>query len=59
MVTDLCDADPLFGVPEQMPEYHNEAAVFVPHERIIDLPQQVNNPPKLSQLTPPFLQGAY
>lgn len=54
--TNLCDVDPIFGAPEQMPEYHTEAAVFVPHDHIIDLPQQVNNPQRIEQLLPPLLQ---
>lgn len=57
--TNLCDVDPIFGAPEQMPEYHTEAAVFVPHDHIIDLPQQVNNPQRIEQLLPPLLQGTY
>lgn len=55
--TNLCDIDPIFGTPEQMPEYHTEAAVFVPHEHIIELPQQVNNPQRIEQILPPLLQG--
>lgn len=56
VLTDLCDADPVIGVPERMPEYHSEARVFVPHERFINLPQRVNNPLYLSQVNSPFLQ---
>ncbi|KAJ8679530.1 hypothetical protein QAD02_015317 [Eretmocerus hayati] len=56
VVTNLCDADPLIGASDQFPEYLPEANLFVPHERIIDLTQKVNEPPCFSQVNVPFLQ---
>lgn len=57
MLANLCDVDPLVGVPEQLPEYLAEANLFVPHERFVDLAPNVNEPPSFSQVSVPFLQG--
>ncbi|EGI69529.1 hypothetical protein G5I_01819 [Acromyrmex echinatior] len=37
VITSLCDADPVFGAPESLPEYHTEAKVYVPKSEICDL----------------------
>lgn len=57
VITNLCDVDPILGAPESMPEYHTEAKVFVPNERIINLVQKVNDPFSISQNNVPFIQG--
>ena len=57
MITNLCDIEPVMGVPDQRPEYFSEANVFVPHENIINLVQHVNDPPSFVQRSVPFLQG--
>ncbi|XP_014474277.1 PREDICTED: uncharacterized protein LOC106744219 isoform X2 [Dinoponera quadriceps] len=58
VITSLCDADPVLGAPELMPEYHTEAKVYVPNESIVSLthPSQLNEPLNLSQTNVPFLQ---
>ncbi|EFN66298.1 Transcription initiation factor TFIID subunit 6 [Camponotus floridanus] len=55
-ITNLCDADPILGAPESMPEYHTEAKVYVPNESIINLSHQINEPLNFSQTNVPFLQ---
>lgn len=40
-----------------MPEYHSEAKVFAPNERIINLVDKVNEAVNLSQDNVPFIQG--
>lgn len=57
VITNLCDVDPILGAPESMPEYHTEAKVFVPNERIVNLVQKVNDPFSISQNNIPFIQG--
>lgn len=57
VVTNLCNVDPLIGVPEELPEYLPQANLFVPYERYVDLTQKVNEPPSFSQINFPFLQG--
>lgn len=57
VITNLCDVDPILGAPESMPEYHTEAKVFVPNERIVNLVQKVNDPFNISQNNVPFIQG--
>lgn len=59
MITSLCDADPVLGAPESLPEYHTEAKVYVPNESIVNLVHQVNDPMSLSQTNVPFLQGEF
>ncbi|XP_015115665.1 uncharacterized protein LOC107040210 [Diachasma alloeum] len=56
VITNLCDGDPVLGVPDQMPSYHSEAKVFVPHENFIDLTSKSINPISLSQPGAPYLQ---
>ncbi|KMR00424.1 transcription initiation factor tfiid subunit 6 [Lasius niger] len=56
VITNLCDADPILGAPESMPEYHAEAKVYVPNESVINLAHQINDPLNLSQTNVPFLQ---
>lgn len=56
VLTNLCDVDPILGIPETMPEYHSEAKVFVPNERIINLIDKVNESVNLSQDNVPFIQ---
>ncbi|XP_029178909.1 uncharacterized protein LOC114946541 [Nylanderia fulva] len=56
VITNLCDADPILGAPESMPEYHAEAKVYVPNESIINLTHQINDPLNLSQSNVPLLQ---
>ncbi|XP_015605386.1 uncharacterized protein LOC107272600 isoform X2 [Cephus cinctus] len=56
VITTLCDVDPVIGAPERMPEYHSEAKVFIPHDRIVDLAQRVNDPPSIAQVNFPYLQ---
>ncbi|XP_043268493.1 uncharacterized protein [Venturia canescens] len=56
VITNLCDGDPILGAPDEMPEYHNEAKVFVPHERFTDLTTSATDPLNLSQDNFPFLQ---
>ncbi|KAL6260961.1 hypothetical protein P5V15_008489 [Pogonomyrmex californicus] len=56
VITSLCDADPVFGAPESMPEYHTEAKVYVPSESVVNLANQINDPLNLSQSNVPFLQ---
>ncbi|XP_012217019.1 uncharacterized protein [Linepithema humile] len=56
VITSLCDADPILGAPESLPEYHTEAKVYVPNESIVNLVHQVNDPTSLSQTNVPFLQ---
>lgn len=57
VITNLCDVDPILGAPESMPEYHTEAKVFVPNERIVNLVQKINDPFSVSQNNVPFIQG--
>lgn len=57
VITSLCDADPVIGAPESMPEYHAEAKVYVPNESVINLAHQMNDPLSLSQTNVPYLQG--
>lgn len=57
VITNLCDVDPILGAPESMPEYHTEAKVFVPNERIVNLVQKINDPFSISQNNVPFIQG--
>lgn len=56
VITTLCDADPIFGASESMPEYHTEAKVYVPSESVINLANQMNDPLNLTQTNVPFLQ---
>ncbi|XP_043684626.1 uncharacterized protein LOC122636962 [Vespula pensylvanica] len=56
VLTNLCDVDPILGAPDTMPEYHSEAKVFVPNERIINLVDKVNEAVNLSQDNVPFIQ---
>ncbi|XP_012150937.1 uncharacterized protein LOC100879608 [Megachile rotundata] len=56
VITNLCDIDPILGASESMPEYHTEAKVFVPNERIINLVQKINDPLNISQNNVPFIQ---
>ncbi|XP_072762409.1 uncharacterized protein [Anoplolepis gracilipes] len=56
VITNLCDADPILGAPESMPEYHTEAKVYVPSESVINLAHQLNDPLNFSQPNVPFLQ---
>lgn len=56
VITNLCDADPILGASESMPEYHTEAKVYVPNESIINLAHQINDPLNLSQTNVPLLQ---
>lgn len=57
VITNLCNIDPIVGIPDTLPEFHSEAKVFVPNERVIDLIQRVNEPFNISQTNQPFLQG--
>lgn len=57
VITNLCDVDPILGAPESIPEYHTEAKVFVPNERIVNLVQKINDPFSISQNNVPFIQG--
>lgn len=57
VITNLCDIDPILGASEFMPEYHTEAKVFVPNERIINLVQKINDPVNILQSSVPFIQG--
>lgn len=57
VITTLCDADPIIGTSEPMPEYHTEAKVYVPNESIVNLAHQIKDPLSLSQTNVPFLQG--
>lgn len=59
VITNLCDADPILGASESMPEYHTEAKVYVPNESIINLAHQINDPLNLSQTNVPLLQGKF
>jgi len=59
VITSLCDADPVFGAPESLPEYHTEAKVYVPSESIVNLVNQMNDPLCLTQTNVPFLQGKF
>lgn len=59
VITSLCDADPVFGASESMPEYHTEAKVYVPSESIVNLANQLNDPLNMSQTNVPFLQGKF
>lgn len=56
VITSLCDADPVFGASESMPEYHTEAKVYVPCESVVNLANQMNDPLCLTQNNVPFLQ---
>ncbi|XP_043506242.1 uncharacterized protein LOC122526773 isoform X2 [Polistes fuscatus] len=56
VLTSLCNVDPVLGVPDTMPEYHSEAKVFVPNERIINLVDKVNEAVNISQDNVPFIQ---
>ncbi|KAL0127029.1 hypothetical protein PUN28_005396 [Cardiocondyla obscurior] len=56
VITSLCDADPVFGASESMPEYHTEAKVYVPGESIVNFAHQMNEPLNLTQTNLPFLQ---
>ncbi|OAD54356.1 hypothetical protein WN48_08070 [Eufriesea mexicana] len=56
VITNLCDADPILGASESMPEYHTEAKVFVPSEHIVNLVQKINDPFNISQSNIPFIQ---
>ncbi|XP_011869866.1 PREDICTED: uncharacterized protein LOC105563141 [Vollenhovia emeryi] len=56
VITSLCDADPVFGASESMPEYHTEAKVYVPSESVVSLASQLNDPLNLTQTNVPFLQ---
>ncbi|KAL6431131.1 hypothetical protein ACFW04_007099 [Cataglyphis niger] len=56
VITNLCDADPILGAPESLPEYHTEAKVYVPNESVINLVHQINDPLTFSQNNVPFLQ---
>ncbi|KAK9301262.1 hypothetical protein QLX08_006336 [Tetragonisca angustula] len=56
VITNLCDIDPILGAPEFMPEYHTEAKVFVPNERIVNLVQKINEPVNILQSSVPFIQ---
>ncbi|XP_033197912.1 uncharacterized protein LOC117160921 [Bombus vancouverensis nearcticus] len=56
VITNLCDVDPVLGAPESLPEYHTEAKVFVPNERIVNLVQKINDPLNISQTSVPFIQ---
>ncbi|KAG7207442.1 hypothetical protein KM043_009084 [Ampulex compressa] len=56
VLTTLCDVDPVLGAPQSMPEYHTEAKVFVPSERIVNLVQRINEPLNLSQINVPYIQ---
>lgn len=57
VITNLCDADPILGAPESLPEYHTEAKVYVPNESVVNLVHQINDPLTFSQNNVPFLQG--
>ncbi|CAK9799283.1 hypothetical protein ANTQUA_LOCUS1949 [Anthophora quadrimaculata] len=56
VITNLCDVDPILGAPESMPEYHTEAKVFIPNERIVNLVQKINDPLNISQSNVPIIQ---
>lgn len=56
VITNLCDVDPILGASESMPEYHTEAKVFVPNERIVNLVQKINDPVNILQNSVPFIQ---
>ncbi|XP_032665126.1 uncharacterized protein LOC116841387 [Odontomachus brunneus] len=56
VITSLCDADPVLGAPEFMPEYHTEAKVYTPNESVVNLVHQLNEPLNLSQTNVPYLQ---
>ncbi|KOX79847.1 hypothetical protein WN51_11458 [Melipona quadrifasciata] len=56
VITNLCDVDPILGASESMPEYHTEAKVFVPNERIVNLVQKINDPVNILQSSVPFIQ---
>lgn len=55
VITNLCDADPVFGASDHMPTYHTEAQVYVPHEDFIDLAAKAIEPVNLSQISGPHL----
>lgn len=59
VITSLCDADPVFGGSESMPEYHTEAKVYVPSESVVNLGNLINDPSNLTQTNVPFLQGKF
>ncbi|XP_012253083.2 uncharacterized protein LOC105684364 [Athalia rosae] len=52
----LCDADPVLGVPAQLPEYLSEARVFVPRERTVNLVERATNSLHLTQTNLPLLK---
>lgn len=56
VVSTLCDADPIVGAPSLMAEFHSEARVFVPHDRLVELARRVNEPPNITQENVPFLR---
>ncbi|KAF7990385.1 hypothetical protein HCN44_000190 [Aphidius gifuensis] len=56
VLTNLCDVDPIFGLSNQMPAYHNEAKVFVPHENSIDLALRSTSTLNITQCGAPFIQ---
>lgn len=56
VITNLCDVDPILGAPETLPEFHTEAKVFVPNERIVNLVQKINDPFIVTQNNVPFIQ---
>ncbi|XP_046620346.1 uncharacterized protein LOC124305226 [Neodiprion virginianus] len=56
VLTTLYNTDPVMGAPEQLPEYHSEARVFVPHERFVNLVEHANNSVHLSQTNLPLLK---
>lgn len=56
VLTNLCDVDPVFGLSNQMPTYHNEAKVFVPHENSIDLVLRSTSTFNITQCGAPFVQ---
>lgn len=56
VITNLCDVDPIMGASDQMPSYHSEAKVYVPHENFIDLANKAVSPVSLSQPGAPFIQ---
>ncbi|XP_034949329.1 uncharacterized protein [Chelonus insularis] len=55
VITNLCDADPVYGAPDQMPTYNTEAQVFVPHEDFIDVSAKAVDPINLIQLSGPYI----
>ncbi|XP_066585279.1 uncharacterized protein [Prorops nasuta] len=56
VITNLCDTYPVLGSPDQLPQYHTEARVFVATEHFVDLRQRVNSPYNIVQPTVPFIQ---